>query len=96
MPFFATTYRYDDSPAALDASRAEHRAYLSEVSDRGGLLLSGPYVGKDAGALLVFEAADEAGARDIIDQDPFVLAGLVAEINVREWLPVLGRLSAQT
>lgn len=94
MPFFATTYRYvADSDEARDAHRPDHRAYLGGLTERGELALSGPYVGGEGGALLVFEAATGADAVALTDADPFVLEGLVAEVTVREWQPVSGRLA---
>jgi uncharacterized protein YciI len=94
MTLFATTYRYvADSDAARDATRPAHRAYLAELTDSNRLVLSGPFVGGDAGALLVLEAATEAEAVALTDADPFVLEGLVAEITVREWQTVSGRLA---
>ena len=94
MPFFATTYRYaDDSTEALDATRSTHRDYLAGLVEAGSLTLSGPYVGGAAGALLLFEVETEQDVRALVDADPFVVEGLVTEITVREWLPVLGRVS---
>lgn len=96
MPFFATTYHYAaDSTAARDAVRPAHRDYLAELTQQGRLLVSGPHTGEPAAALLVFEADDEAGARSLADADPFVVEGLVAEISVREWTIVSGRLASQ-
>lgn len=94
MPYFATTYTYiADSSEARDATRPAHREYLADVTERGGLLLSGPHIGGEPAALLVFEAATEEDARALAASDPFVLEGLVAEITVREWEPVSGRLA---
>ncbi len=94
MPLFATTYRYvADSDAARDATRPAHREYLATLTARGELALSGPYVGGEGGALLVFEAASEADAVALTDADPFVVEGLVAEVSVREWQTVSGRLA---
>lgn len=94
MPYFATTYTYiPDSAAARDTTRPAHREYLAQVNERGGLLLSGPYVGDEPAALLVFEAATEEEARTLVEADPFVLEGLVADITMREWQPVSGRLA---
>lgn len=94
MPLFATTYRYiADSDAARDATRPAHRDYLGGLTKAGRLALSGPFVGGEAGALLVFEAPTEAEAIALTDADPFVLEGLVAEVTVREWQTVSGRLA---
>ena len=94
MALFATTYRYAaDSSTARDATRPAHRAYLGELTERGQLALSGPFVGGEDGALLVFEAPTEDGARALVADDPFVVEGLVAEVTVREWQTVMGRLA---
>ena len=94
MPFFATTYRYvADSDAARDATRPAHREYLAGLTARGALAISGPYVGGEGGALLVFEAPSHDEAVALTDADPFVTEGLVAEVSVREWQPVSGRLA---
>ncbi|MET1038652.1 MAG: YciI family protein [Aeromicrobium sp.] len=94
MPLFATTYRYaDDTVESRDATRPAHREYLGELATNGSLALSGPFVGGADGALLVFEAATPDDVQALIDADPFVVEGLVAEITVREWQAVLGRLA---
>ncbi|NRQ48949.1 YciI family protein [Aeromicrobium stalagmiti] len=96
MAIYATTYVYvADSTEARDATRPEHRAYLAELTDAGRLVVSGPYVGDPASALLVFDAASEQEARDLTTADPFVREGLVAEVIVREWTIASGRLSSQ-
>lgn len=94
MPLFATTYRYvADSDAARDTTRPAHREYLAGLTASGTLAISGPYVGGEAGALLVFETPTHDEAVALTDADPFVIEGLVAEVSVREWQPVSGRLA---
>jgi len=94
MPLFATTYRYAaDSSEGRDAVRPTHRAYLGELTESGRLALSGPFVGGEDGALLVFEADSEAAARALTDGDPFVKEGFVTEVTVREWQTVSGWLA---
>lgn len=96
MTTFATTYRYAaDSDDARDATRPDHRAWLADLTEQGVLVVSGPYVGEPAGALLVLEGASVDAVRTLVQDDPFVRAGLVAEIDVREWTTVSGRLSPQ-
>jgi uncharacterized protein YciI len=96
MAYFATTYRYTDDAERRSEVRPTHRDYLASLTQRGALQVSGPFAeGEPAGALLVFIADDAAGARALIDADPFVLEGLVAEVTVREWTPVSGVLAQQ-
>jgi uncharacterized protein len=96
MTAFATVYTYvPGSDATRDEIRPEHRAYLAELTEQGKLLVSGPYVGGDAGALLVFEDDSADAVRALVDADPFAKAGLIADVSVREWSIVSGRLASQ-
>ncbi|WP_435736061.1 YciI family protein [Cellulosimicrobium sp. PMB13] len=93
MPIHVVTYVYPDRPAELDAVRAEHRAFLRGLHEQGTLLASGPLPATQdevAGALLVLDAGSPAAVAEILDADPFALAGLVAERTVRPWSPVIG------
>ena len=93
MAYFPTIYRYTADDAKRDEVRPTHRDYLAELTQKGQLAVSGPYVGGDrGGALLIFIADSEADARELSAQDPFMLAGLVEELTVREWQPVSGVL----
>ncbi|MFL1376005.1 YciI family protein [Nocardiopsis protaetiae] len=95
MAVYAVTYIYaENSTAARDEHRPAHREYLSGLSDQGVNLVSGPFGAQDApGALLLFRAgsAEEVGA--LVEKDPFVLAGVVADTQIREWVAVLGPLA---
>lgn len=95
MAYFATTYQYIDDAGKVSAVRPEHREYLADLTEQGHLAVSGPYVSGPAGAMLVFVADSEARARELIDGDPFVRDGLVAELGVQEWTPVSGALLDQ-
>lgn len=95
MAHFAVTYRYADDPDALDRVRPEHRAFLRGLHEQGDLLASGP-VGDQPGeqapidALLVMQAADQSAIAALLDQDPFVAAGLVRQRVIAPWNPVIG------
>lgn len=94
MPTFATTYRYAaDSVAARDEVRPAHRDFLGQLTEQGHLLVSGPFVGEPAEALLVYAGETADAVRALVADDPFVTAGLVDEIIVREWTTVSGRLA---
>lgn len=98
MTTYAVTYVYADDPAALDAHRADHRAFLRGLHASGTLHASGPQppatgeggVTAAAGALLVLEADSPRAALEILDTDPFRAQGLVAERSAREWTVVIG------
>ena len=91
MPIFCATYAYDDdSAAALDEARPGHRDWLDQQPQ---LLASGPT--DDDGAVLVWEAESAAEVEALLDQDPFVVAGVIAERRVVGWSIVRGRWREQ-
>lgn len=90
MAVFAVTYLYDARDADRDVLRPDHRAFLRRLNEAGALLASGPWTDGDAGALLVVRAEDAQGASALLAQDPFQRAGLVADVTVRGWNPVIG------
>ena len=70
----------------------EHRAYLRALKEEGVLLVSGPMVPRNGGALLLrFPDADTLAALDRVrDGDPYVKAG-VAQYELLPWEPGIGR-----
>ncbi|MEV6719129.1 YciI family protein [Lentzea sp. NPDC051208] len=70
------------------AVRPEHREYITSLAEKGVVLASGPYA-DDTGALIIYEAADEASVKEIIAADPYTPAN-VAEWRIREWNALLG------
>lgn len=90
MSFFAVHYAYTSDSAALDASRAEHRTYLGSLVEQGALVASGPYVGAEPSALLIFRADSAEAVRSMLDADPFQIAGLVEQTTITQWNPILG------
>ncbi|GAB2538212.1 YciI family protein [Brachybacterium huguangmaarense] len=93
MTTFAIRYVYTGDPAARDAHRAEHRAFLRTLHEEGTLLLSGPYLdGGGAEALIIArgESAEQVLAQ--FDADPFRREGLIAERAIRPWDVVIGEI----
>lgn len=83
MPKYAVTFRYVDK-ARRDEVRPRHREYLQRLLDQGTLVMAGPWA-DDTGAMAVYEAADEAAARALLDADPYQEAGAIGDVQVREW-----------
>ena len=77
----------------LDEGLAAHRDHLQALRAGGAVLVSGPLPATDEepdGALIVVDAPSAAAATALLDADPFRREGLVAEVSVREWVPVIG------
>ena len=84
MAKFAAVLTFGDEAARL-AVRPRHRAYLESLLAGGKLHESGPWA-DDSGALIVYEAADEAEARALLAADPYSQAeGVLADVQLREW-----------
>lgn len=94
MPVFAVVYRYTDEKERRERSRPTHREFLSGLGAAN--LCAGPFgPDEEADALLLFRAASRDGALAMTAADPFRTEGLVADVQVRHWLPALGGLAAE-
>lgn len=87
-----------DSLAQRRATRPAHLARLESLRDQGRLKLAGPLPAIDAadpgpagftGSLIIAEFASLPEARAWADADPYVAAGVYADVQVQPFLPVL-------
>ena len=88
MAMFVALVTFVDDQQRRLAIRPQHREYLRSLLDQGKLHESGPFA-DDKGALIIYEAADEAEARALVEADPYTVAGVIAEVHLREWNRVL-------
>lgn len=81
-----------DSLGKRMAARPAHVARLQTLQSEGRLLLAGPFPAVDAldpgaagfsGSLIVAEFATLTAAQDWANADPYVAAGVYAEVRVR-------------
>lgn len=87
MARFAVMLTFGDHDARL-AVRPRHRAYLERLLREGKLHESGPWA-DDSGALLIYEAENEAAARALLAADPYSQTpGVIADQQVKEWTVV--------
>jgi uncharacterized protein YciI len=87
VPLFLVRYHYIDDSEALARVRPTHREWLRSL----GNTIPGSGPTKDNGAALVFEGESADAVIELVDQDPFWVAGFVAERTVVEWTLVNGR-----
>ena len=84
MAKFAVILTFGDEATRL-AVRPRHREYLQRLLAAGKLHESGPWA-DDSGALIVYEAADEAEARALLAADPYSQTdGIIANARLKEW-----------
>jgi len=93
MAIFAVTYSYSASEAELAEIRPTHREFFKELLEQQTLLASGPMVDRP-GALLIVSADSVEQVAEVLDQDPFDIAGYIGERTIAEWNPVFGPWSA--
>jgi uncharacterized protein YciI len=89
VPKFAVEYVYIEDVPRRHAVRPRNRDYLGGLAEQGKVLAAGAWTADD-GALLLFEAEDEAELRRILDGDPYREAEVIASTRVTPWSPVLG------
>lgn len=91
----------EDHPDSLEkrmAARAMHIERLKLLQDEGRLLLAGPFPATDsadpgpagyAGSLIIAEFNDLAAARSWAGADPYVSAGVYANVSVKPFRKTL-------
>ena len=90
---FAVEYHYvTDQDEAMAEVRPAHRAFNGALADKDLLIAAVPYVGTHD-ALIIVRATDPEAALALLEEDPFLQAGFIAERRAREWNPVIGTIS---
>ncbi|MBY6028936.1 YciI family protein [Halomonas sp. DP8Y7-1] len=88
----------DNSLERRLAARPDHLARLEALRDEGRLVLAGPHPAVDSdnpgdagfsGSLVLAEFADLATAQAWADADPYVIAGVYANVSVKPFKKVL-------
>jgi len=64
-----------------------HRARLNAFHERGVLLMAGPFANPIEGALGIFVSKE--AAEEFVQDDPFVVNGVVGKWRLVEWNEVL-------
>ena len=78
---------FNDDPERL-AARPAHRDRLQRLHDEGVVPMAGPFT-DGSGALVVFDAADEAALQELIDADPYYRSPGVTVIRQQRWDPFI-------
>lgn len=70
--------------------REAHLKLARAANERGDLVIAGAFNNPPDGALLVFKVSDKSVVEDFVKNDPYVLSGIVARWEIREWTVVIG------
>lgn len=93
MAFFTVVWHYTDDIQVINEAKDAHAAYLKELIGSGSLRIAGPFE-DGTGGILVFETADQAELKPLLDGDPYVAHGVVVDQRIYPFKPVLGALAA--
>jgi uncharacterized protein YciI len=83
-----------DRQGGLDVRKANRAAHLAYLEAFGGVAFAGPLLGANGnpfGSMIVIEAADEAAARAVFENDPYVKADLFEMVSVSAFRTVFER-----
>lgn len=72
----------------VNASRAEHVAYADALRKHDRLVMGGPLLddaGHARGVLLIYQVASKQEAETLVQSDPFVRQGAIADYRLAEW-----------
>jgi len=79
----------EDYVARRAPFREEHLRLARDAFERGELILGGALADPPDKAVLVFHCRDKAAVEDFIQNDPYVLNGLVIKWEIRLWNVVI-------
>ena len=88
MAKYVLELRFDQDNEKRLAVRPRHREYLRALLEQGKLFMAGPW-SDDSGAIIIYEAEDEAEVRAILAADPYSDAAVYSIVALREWRPIL-------
>lgn len=90
--FFLVLWKYVEDKDLISRTASAHKAYLQEQVALGRVRVAGPS-DDGSGGVLIVEVRDQSELRVLLDQDPYVSEGVVAESRVHAFDPVLGALA---
>jgi uncharacterized protein YciI len=96
MSFFLVSYSHPDEQG-WSQHLEPHLDWLLDRLKDGSLVASGPTVGTDTrSAMLLVKAPDRDAVRAVIETDPYLIQGQVADLGITEWDPCFGILHDQS
>lgn len=91
MTVFTVVYTYLPQPEVLARLRPERYTFFQELEARGVLLASGQLMEPALGdGMLILRAADVEAATTLLEGDPYLREGLVANRLIAAWNPTMG------
>ncbi|MFO7526437.1 MAG: YciI-like protein [Ignavibacteriaceae bacterium] len=91
MNYYALFYYVIDDYITQRAKyREEHLKLARAANERGDLIIAGAFNNPPDKALLIFNVDDISIVEDFVRKDPYVINGIVARWEIRDWTVVIG------
>lgn len=91
MNYYALFYYViDDYITQRVKYREEHFKLAKAANERGDLVIAGALNNPSDKALLIFKVDDISIVEEFVRNDPYVINGIVARWEIREWTVVIG------
>lgn len=89
---YVAEYLYEDDINELKAEfRGAHRQFMRQLNSEGHIFSTGRIDAfNSSGSLTIVLAPSGQAVRDLLSEDPYIKGGLVKEVLVRSWTPVVG------
>ena len=82
----------EDKPDSLDVRMANRQAHLDYIADFK-VFAAGPTFAEDGetmnGSVIIIDCEDDAALQEYMDNDPYVKAGLFAQVKASRWKKVI-------
>lgn len=94
MNVYTVTMSHPDG-SGWDTHAREHVLYLKGLINAGKIIASGPIKGAALrSGFILFRARDISEVKAMVEADPFSREGLIASLEIAQWDPLFGQLSA--
>ncbi|MFS0562922.1 YciI family protein [Terribacillus sp. 179-K 1B1 HS] len=85
MKYFAAFLKME-KPELNQQYRQAHLDFLADLDEKGYIFARGPFT-DGAGGLVIYQAEDETKAKQVAEQDPYLING-VRSLELHEWKKV--------
>jgi uncharacterized protein YciI len=90
MALFLVKVSFIEDTEKRMSVRPAHREFLKNLFDTGRLYAAGPFI-DDKGGFSIYDLANQAEAEATLALDPYMINGIFATTEIREWNPIFSR-----
>ena len=93
MNWYVLIYNYVSNAKELRSPfRENHLKLVNGYVEKGEITLAGAWKNPLDGAAFIFKCDDQKTVKSFIEEDPYVLNGIVTDWQIKEWTVVAGTM----